>query len=349
MKLQEFSLQNFRNYSKKNFRFGETTVVVGPNASGKTNLLEAIYLLATGDSFRAGRIEEMVSWGKEVSQIMGKVEGKDGVDLQVTLTRGEVQGERVRKRRLLVNGVARQKKIFIGNLVAVLFLPRDLELVGGSPSVRRNYLDQVLSQVDGEYRRSLMAYEKALRRRNKLLGLIREGEANRGVLAFWDQTLIKNGNVLTDKRREMINFVNSQESGGFGKLEVEYDLSAISEKRLAQYAREEVAAGYTLVGPHKDDFVVRSKELKIRSKGRDLAIYGSRGEQRLAVLWLKLVELEFVNEKIGRRPVLLLDDILSELDRKHKKVVMELFGKQQTIITTTELKLIDKGIEAIEL
>lgn len=374
MYLPTLTLQNFRNYRKKSFRFDtNTTLIVGGNATGKTNILEALYLLATGKSFRAQKVEEMVHWDAEVGYVIGKVVGgarlgslpvasssSDATEIQVMLTRGELQGKRVAKRRYSIDGAAKRVSDFVEKLVVVLFRPEDLQLILGSPARRREFLDEVLVQVDRSYRRSLISYEKALSRRNKLLDVVREGKASRTQLAFWDQLLIKHGQVLTNQRVELIDFINQFEID-IDSFEVLYDYSAISAARLRQYAEQEVAVGYTLVGPHKDDFVVRSRIGSAGSisksasasgqasrEGRKLASYGSRGEQRLAVLWLKLAELAFVSQKIGDlpgrqvgRPVLLLDDIFSELDHEHREMVLKVIGKQQTIITTTDLHLIE--------
>lgn len=322
MKLQKLRLQNFRNYELKELELGERTLVVGGNGAGKSNLLEGIVLLARGISFRAGRIEEMVQWDEEVSRVKGRIRlDGDVVDLEVVLTAS--------KARYLVNGVAKRRMDFVGKLVVVLFRPEDLQLIEGSPGERRGWLDAVLAGVDREYSRSLLSYEKGLRRRNKILDLIREGEVSRTQLAFWDGLLIREGTVLTNKRRELVELVNQYWQKTDNHLSLEYDFSGISEARLAQYKNEEVAAGYTLVGPHKD-------ELVFKYKGRNLAVYGSRGEQRMAVLWLKMAELQFVESKLRERPVLLLDDIFSELDQSHRRMVVKLTAKQQTIMTATE-------------
>jgi DNA replication and repair protein RecF len=255
-----------------------------------------------------------------------------------------------------------------------------LELVLGSPSIRRKYLDNVLSQVDKEYGRASLSYEKGLKTRNRILEEIREAraqaevsgllkyneETERKKLYFWDQLLIKNGNLITAKREEFINFLNANstllickmDSATVPCFQVEYDRSPISLERLAQYEREEVAAASTLVGPHRDDFKMRmlkngeklAEEVEI---GRDLAVYGSRGEQRLAVLWLKLGELKFIREKTQEPLVLLLDDIFSELDVNHRKMVLDVVGEQQTIITTADIGMVEpdwlKGVKITEL
>ncbi|MBI4034763.1 MAG: DNA replication/repair protein RecF [Candidatus Chisholmbacteria bacterium] len=342
MRLLKLRLQGFRNYKLREFEFGDKTLIVGANGTGKSNLLEGITLLSRGESFRAGKIEEMVRWGEEVGRVKGRVitEGTESTDIEVVLTRGEVGGEKMPKTKYLVNGLSRRRMDVVGKLVVVVFRPEDLWLVEGSPAERRGWLDAVLSSIDRDYLRSLLSYEKALRRRNKILDLIREGEVDRRQLAFWDQLVIRHGTVLTNKRRELVEFVNEDWEKEKNELMIEYDFSGISEARLAQYKDEEVMAGYTLVGPHKDDFQIATSD-KLQAT-RDLAIYGSRGEQRMAVLWLKMAELEFVENRLGERPVLLLDDIFSELDEKHRRMVRELVSRQQTIITATELGMVGK-------
>jgi DNA replication and repair protein RecF len=234
---------------------------------------------------------------------------------------------------------------FAGNFKVVLFGPWDMDLVTETPSLRRKFLDTVLSQVDREYRRSILSYEKGVRQRNRLLFRIREEGIARSQLSFWNQLLIKNGDYISQKREEFIGFVNSRPGLRFTDYKLLYDKSVISEGRLEQYKEEEVAAATTLVGPHRDDFAFKI------GNSRDLAAYGSRGEQRMGVLWLKMAELDFIETKSGERPTLLLDDIFSELDHEHRDIVMEITKNQQTIITTadehTTVGL--KKVEKIEL
>ena len=220
-----------------------------------------------------------------------------------------------------VNGVPRRMMDFVGNLKAVMFGPQDMELVTGSPSGRRRYLDFVISQVDREYRRCQISYEKGLRQRNKLLDLIRDGMASRNQLYFWDKLLIKNGEYITGKRGDYLRDL------------AEYDKSVISEMRLKQYEVEEVAAGSTLVGPHRDDFI-------INLDGKDVSKFGSRGEQRMMVWKLKQKEIEY----LGGSPVLLLDDIFSELDHMHREEVAGLIKSYlgQVIMTSADEHLVPK-------
>ncbi|MDP3955582.1 MAG: DNA replication and repair protein RecF [bacterium] len=358
MILKQLRLKNFRNYQEKEFSFSEgTTLVIGPNAAGKTNLLEAIYLLASGKSFRANLEQEMINWNEEIGRVKGvaTTETQNGsienAELEIVLTRGEVGGEKAARKKYLVNGVARRAMDFLGNLRAVYFGPEDLDLVTGSPSLRRKYLDLALSQVDREYARSSLSYEKGVRQRNKLLERIREEGVSRTQLLFWNQLLIRNGEVITQKREEFIQFVNDfwQQKGEIGQYSLIYDKSIISPARLEEYAEEEVAAAATIVGPHRDDFSMRinanRNSANEREFGKDLRIFGSRGEQRLAVLWLRICELEYIYSKTKARPVLLLDDIFSELDQPHRRLVLEITDKQQTIITTADVNLIEENYQ----
>jgi len=358
MQVSKLTLQNFRNYKKRQFEFSpETTFIIGPNAIGKTNILESVYLLSTGKSFHARREEEMVGYDAEIARVSASVlSSKENVvsdknkthatgyippatKLEVVLTRGMIdiskeRSEKVPRKKLLVNGISRHMYTFAGNLKSVLFGPWDMDLVTESPSVRRRFLNVVLSQVDKEYRRSILSYDKGLRQRNKILLKIREEGFSRNALMFWDQLLIKSGNYITEARQEFLNFANDFPDPQGQDFSVEYDRSVISEGRLAQYKDEEVAAATTLVGPHRDDFLFKIK--KDAKKERDLAKFGSRGEQRMGVLWLKLAELSFIEKKTEDKPVLLLDDIFSELDHANRDVVMKICQNQQTIITTAD-------------
>lgn len=335
--IKSINLQNYRNFKKKAVEFSEKlTVIVGPNASGKTNILESLYLLSSGKSFKANIEEEMVNYESEIARVKGKPEK---IVLEAVITRGFLDvgngnPEKIARKKLLVSGVPKRLIDFAGNFKVVLFGPWDLDLVTESPSIRRKFLDMVLSQVDREYRRAALSYEKGLRQRNRLLFRIREEGLSRSQLLFWNQLLIKNGDYLSEKREELISFINSKNNLNNTVFEITYDKSAISEGRLREYAEEEIAAGTTLVGPHRDDFLFRIQVNQ--KKTRDLATYGSRGEQRMGILWLKLRELAFVEDKTNEKPTLLLDDIFSELDQDHREVVLSVIGNQQTIITTAD-------------
>ena len=346
--INKIKLSNFRNFKSKEIIFSsEITLILGPNASGKTNILESLYFLSTGKSFKANLEAEVINYKKDIARIFGNL---TETKLEAVITNGLIdigaeRPEKAPRKRLLVNGVARRMVDFAGNFKSVLFGPQDLDLVTESPSIRRKFLDNVLSQVDREYRRSILSYEKGLRQRNRVLLDIREGNVGRDRLLFWNQLLVKNGDYITKKREEFINFVNGLNFQiNSLKLSLMYDKSIISNGRLEQYKDEEVAAATTLVGPHRDDFVFNKGE-------RSLSSFGSRGEQRMGVLWLKMAELSFIEEKTGERPTLLLDDIFSELDEEHKAVVLDVARKQQTIITSVNDDFARdlKRVEKIEL
>ena len=385
MFLSHLSLQNFRNYTKSQFTFNRgTTVIVGPNTAGKSNLIEAIYLLSSGKSFRTETNIQMIRFGEEIGRVKGAITsssqpspsmgegGGEGAkvehELEVVLTIGQVAGVKAPFAKYLVNGVPKRRVDFMENFHALLFAPSHLDIIVGSPSLRRNFLDEVLESVDREYRLASIAYEKALRQRNALLHLVREtGRRDPKRLEYWDNLLIQNGQLITVKREAFLEFINQQKKELIDFV-VEYDRSTISEARLTQYKDAEEATGVTLVGPHRDDFIVlmdssvhpsphggrgQGEGAKKGEEYKEFRYYGSRGQQRLVVLQLKLLQLQFMEEKLGVRPVLLLDDIFSELDDSHIQHVMEIIGQQQTIITTTHREFIDqrklKDMHVIEL
>ncbi len=289
-------------------------MIAGPNASGKTNILEAIYALATGRSFRAEEESDVIKNGETVAAIKN-----DNLEI--------IYDNRGRFTKLYrVNGVGKRQTDFVGNLRAVLFCPQDLEIATDSPSTRRRYLDLVLEQIFKDYRLASHIYEKALRQRNKLLWRIREENLDREQLDYWNNLSIEHGTIIHQRRKDYLNF-----------LELEYDSSIISAERLDKYKNEEIAAAMTLVGPHRDDFQIKIKDKNIKS-------FGSRGEQRLAVFAIKMGELEYVKRAIRESPLLLLDDIFSELDHANRHHILEVIPKQQTIMTTTDLHLVEAGV-----
>lgn len=335
--ISKLKLQNFRNHKKAEFEFLQKNIILGENGSGKSNILEAIYMLSSGKSFKADRDEEIKSYGEEFFRVTGEIGEMEEI--------GVVWGNG--RKKFEVNQIPKRMVDFAGKLTAVLFGPQDLELVTGSPGVRRRYLDFVISQKNREYRRDLVSYEKGLRQRNRLLEMIREGEAHRSQLYFWDKLLIKNGEYITTKRREYLETLNSNSQ----IHKIIYDKSVISETRLKQYETEEVAAGTTLVGPHRDNFIVTTSPLTpLLNSGegnwRDVSKFGSRGEQRMAVLWLKEGEIKYLSHitevsPVAQQPVLLLDDIFSELDHQHREEVERILDNQlgkggQVIMTSAD-------------
>lgn len=360
--IKTVKLQNFRNFNELTLNFSSgVTVILGPNASGKTNILEALYLLSTGKSFRARLEEEMINYGGQVARVKGTVVDEKGgsntgpaiTSLEVILTRGKIKVgddpekiQNIPRKTLIKNGVSKRLIDFAGKLKVVLFGPWDLDLVTQSPSLRRKFLDTVLSQVDREYRRASLSYEKGLRQRNRLLQRIRDEGVPRTQLAFWNQLLVKNGNYISDKRGEFVSFANKSRGFLDQDFSLIYDASAISSARLERYKEEEVSAATTLVGPHRDDIIFEMRSGKSSKDGKiDLARFGSRGEQRMGVLWLKMAELAFIEKVTNEKPTLLLDDIFSELDHEHREVVFEVSKGQQTVISTADQHYLEKSIE----
>jgi len=338
--LTQLSLQHFRTHAQLSLNFdNQVTVIGGPNASGKTSILEAINLLATGDSFRAKKISEMISFDADLGRVRGMVSENEGepLDIEILLTHGVLQGKRTPHRLFRVNDVARQKRIATHRFFTTAFRPEDLRLVEGSPSRRRGFLDTVLSSVHPEYERSLRVYDQTLRRRNKLLEQVRSGEQSANVLSYWDVNMLKHGTVLQKFRTE---FAAACAGVAFPKqFTIEYLPSIISEERQDEYRSRAIAAGHSLIGPHKDDFAIH---LQTKTNQFELSAFGSRGQQRLAVLWLKLCEHAYVRENSDREQILLLDDIWSELDDESQAIIEPLFRLQQTIITTTSEELAEK-------
>ena len=371
--LTGLSLYHYRNYTSQTFLFSKPlTLIYAPNATGKSNVLEALHLLSTGQSFRAGTIDDFIQVGQEYGRIKAKaIKENETSEIELVLTHGLLNGKRVQKKSFSVNQVKKRLPSILGLLPMVAFIPEDLRLITGSPSRRREFLDTTLIQIDRDYTHALKTYQQTLTRRNKLLQQIREGETPRTTLSFWTQSLLKHGEYLQQARRKFIDKLNSIEFPL--NFHVDYDLSLISPERLAKYSEAEIAAGHTLVGPHKDDIEVKFQisnsklqnssthnhvNLKHKTQQQDgngqvlklntsppfvgqadfelLSTHGSRGQQRMGVLWLKLGAFSIILEKTGQAPILLLDDIFSELDRENRQRVLELAQQTQTIMTTAE-------------
>lgn len=372
MEIKDLYLTNFRNYKKQEFAFSpQANLVVGPNTSGKTNLLEAIFLLSFGSSPRATLDREMIRQGADFTLVLGKVGGSTTREAEVQLIASK-SSPTLTTKKFKINGVAKRLFDFLPEFHIVLFSPEDLNLVIGNPELRRRFLDFALANIDPRYRRAVTEYEKVRKRRNRLLEKINAREAQESELAFWDAKLLEFGTFLQDERKKFFDEINSLlHASGFM---LRYLISGLTAERLREYRKKEIAAEATLIGPHRDDFGFaiaqwRSEVRDQRSGNwRDLATFGSRSEQRRAVLALKKAELEFVEKKIDRparggqgRPVLLLDDIFSELDEENRTQVSNFLNEgsldsardKQVIITTADLhyipKTLQKKLEIIKL
>lgn len=348
MILRTLTLQHFRNYKKSSFEFSpQKTVIVGNNAAGKTNLIESLSLLATGKSFRSEKDHQLIQFGETVCRIGGVIAGDDGEDnLEVVVS--DLPGQTLRK-RYLINDIGKRRVDFAGNLTVVLFTPTDIDLVSGQPGTRRKFLDEVLEQVDFGYRVAHTTYTKALRQRNALLEQAQQtGIRNEKLFSYWDNLLVTHGQTIMEKREGLIGFINRQAKELF-PFTLVYDKSEISEERLAKYKHAEVGAGVTLVGPQRDDLLIQayhpvSKELE------EVKYFSSRGQQRLVVFELKLAQIAYLKHKTENKPLLLLDDIFSELDSINIQHVLKIIHDNQTIITTTHKEFVaDMGENVIEL
>ncbi len=343
MRIRQLVLQNFRNFPIKKIEFADSCVIVGENTHGKTNILESIYYLSTGKSFRASKEEEVILEGQEYFSVSGEIEsGGDIYELRTFYEKNTGK-----QKKLQVNKVNRNFANFGGILKSILFIPEDFNLVQGSPEVRRRYLDGVLVQVDKEYRRQLSRYKRIVYQRNRLLNRIREGLGKKNELEYWDQELVKNGCYLQEKRDLFISFMNKNMKGyGFLKNEklvsLNYLMNEVSQARIIKHRDHEVAAGVTLIGPHRDD-------LEVTLGNKKVSLFGSRGEQRLTILSISLTALDFVEAMTLERPVLLLDDVFSELDHYHRESILGVFNKQQTIMTTTEWDFSSESVQVVNI
>ncbi len=337
MELKSLKLKNFRSHKNSSFTLSPTTVIIGKNTAGKTNILESIFILSGGKSFRAHHDKDTIREGTEFTNIEAAVEDEgEDIDLKVifSLQRGYLS------KKFLVNNVARSQIIFTSNFISSLFTPHDIELITDSPSIRRKYIDSILYQAHKEYKHALTTYEKALKHRNRMLYDMKEGKKSYRAADFeyFNNILIENGTILTNLREKLVNFVNDSTKDIFD-FSFFYDKSIMSTERLFKYHFEEQAAGVTLVGPQRDDF-------KFFFPGGEKPIqeFGSRGEERMTIFQLKVLEIEYLRKNTGKNPVLLLDDIFSELDDANIHKVFDLLPDQQTIITTTHHEFVPKRI-----
>ena len=370
MYLRRLSLAHFRNYERLDLDLApHTTIVFGDNAQGKSNLLEAIFYLATMRSFRAHGDRELLNWSVAndtlaFTRIAARFERRgEPFDLEVILreeprrSEGDVTTS-VLTKRIKLNDVPRRAIDVIGTATAVMFSPQDLDLVEGAPLLRRRYLDVTISQADHAYCRSLAQYNRVILQRNHLLRAIRDRGAQPDQIHFWNREMIAAGSYIVSQRLATIKSLGDVArrfygdlSADDGSLAVGYKSSifdgdtdpdaapaGIAElfaKRLADLQGREVRLGVSLVGPHRDD-------LTFQLGGHDASTFGSRGQQRTVALALKLAEAEHLHRQTGERPIVLLDDVLSELDpSRRKRVLASVEPGQQLLLTATDLEAFD--------
>ncbi|RUA21617.1 MAG: DNA replication/repair protein RecF [Chloroflexi bacterium] len=359
--LSRLRLTNFRNLVHLDVGLSPgVTVYYGPNAQGKTTLLEAVYLLCIARSFRADNEREVVNFDAAKAGEQALVDGtieKDGQRLRVIVgyqptqrTSQDTNGLAYNVRKeIRVNRLRRTAGELIGEVNAVLFSAADIELIQGPPSGRRRFLDIVLSQADSVYLKGLQRYQRVVQQRNQLLRLIRDGRAQGDELAYWDDELVREGAQITWRRYEAMRELTAacvrhheDLSGPEEVLEVEYrpsvrlagDVGEVEDnfrEALAAAGHRERAMPVTAVGPHRDDF-------SLHIDGADMGVFASRGQARTLALALRLAEAEFLASVRGEGPVVLFDDALSEMDSSRRHRLLEKATRyEQVLITTTDL------------
>ncbi len=355
MPVRTLTLDGFRSYEHLEVELGAGPhVVVGRNAAGKTNLVESLVLLSSGRSHRSSADPEMVRWGADFARVLSRVDVGDRTEeLEVVV---HAKGSAARK-RIRVNGVNRRPAALGAMLRAVLFAPEDMLLIVGSPSLRRSLLNSLVAQREPTATTVMSTYQRTLTQRNSLLRRIREEQADRAELSYWDSLIVENGGQILDWRHHALAALAEPLSGAHREIAPEEPALALHyhsnveaivgegnrdalRRRLRETADKEVWNGATLVGPHRDDFV-------FMAGGRELTEFASRGQQRTAILALKLAELDLLTALDGQPPLLLLDDVFSELDPERRSHLVRRIGSlPQAIVTTTTPDDLDPALVA---
>lgn len=354
MKLTELTLKNFRNYQDLNVTFSTgVNVFLGANAQGKTNLLEAIYVLALTHSHRTHVDKELILMGEQEARVAGVVEkGTGNVPLSLTFTN---KGKKARVNHL------NQPKLadYIGNLNVILFAPEDLELVKGSPAVRRNFIDREFSQMSPKYLYVANQYRATLKQRNQYLKQLQSKKQSDLLflevlterLVIFAAELIERRLILLQELNAAAQPIQAEITQDDEQLEISYisqisNVHELSEDDLKQklmqeferVQKREILEGVTKVGPHRDD-------LRFKVNGYDVATFGSQGQQRTTALAVKLAEIDLMKKQTGEYPILLLDDVLSELDAQRQTHLLKAMqNKVQTFITTPSLSDVAKQL-----
>lgn len=343
MIIKKIELKNFRNYENLNIEFDKkTNILYGKNAQGKTNLLEAAYISATTKSYKGIKDSDLIKIGEKEAHICTKIENEDeeySIDFHIRT--GKPKG-------IAINKIPQKRASDIfGKVQVVFFSPEDLEILKRGPEKRRRFLDMELSQIDKVYLNDLATYKKTIAQRNKLLKDIEFEHSLIDTLSVWDDKLIKYGSKIIKKRRNFIANLKEIVSSKYYKIsheniEMDYEPNVEEDdfsEILIKKRWEEIHLGQTTVGPHRDD-------ISFEINGLDARKYGSQGQQRSAALSLKLAEIDIIKEKRGQNPILLLDDVLSELDTERQKELLKSINDVQTIITCTGMEEIkEAGLE----
>ena len=366
MYLSKLRLINFRNFPdlKLDLQNG-LNFLVGENGQGKTNLLEAMYLLAISKSYRSNAERELMTKGplgsESISEafnatetiVDGEVERRnDRVRAIVGIRLEQRDGEDLVRKQIRINGTRATASGLVGWVKAVLFTADDIDLVHGSPAVRRRFIDILISQQDRDYLKALQRYQKVVSNRNHLLRAIRDHGSSEAEMDFWDNELLREGQIIIERRLNVISRLVPLAIGAHSDLCDGETLSmAYSpcvdtnsfEEALSQNKREDLRAGITMVGPHRDD-------LEVGLNGMPASQFSSRGQARTIALSMRLAEAAFLKQNSGEEPILLLDDVLSELDTRRRHQILNVASSyQQAFVTTAEPALImDSPVRANE-
>ena len=341
MLLKSIHFHHFRNFQNGAYNFNPfLTVVVGENARGKTNLLEGIHFLIAGQGFREEKEEELIHLGQNDSFVDGVFNlGDDNFQFKIVLLKNQSGVEK----SFFVNKARKKHFQYLAEQTkTVLFTPQQIEIITGPPAVRRDYFNRLIGSYDLEYKKRLANYDNALRKRNKILEAHRDVFQLQEELVFWDEYLIEQAKYLTGAREKYIDFLNIHQKLDAKEFYIVYEKNEFTPVRLANVFDEERRWRRTIIGPQKDDFQIFLKDDNPPAGGKNVHHYGSRSEQRLAIFWLKMNEIHYHEDTAGKKPILLLDDVFSELDLHNRKIVLDLVKKYQTILTTTEPEIIDQ-------
>ena len=353
MIIESLELKNYRNYRELSLSFDPgTNLLYGDNAQGKTNILEALYYCASAKSHRGSKDKEIIRFGEEEAHVKLLLRKRDvPYRIDMHLKMNSAKG-------IAVNGlpIRRASELF-GILNAVLFSPEDLNIIKNGPADRRRFMDLELCQLDRSYVHALVSYNRALVQRNRLLKDISFQPELRETLDLWDAQLVNYGSQLIRARRDflmrlnpVIGPIHSGLTGGKEEISVIYDSNTDEqefESSLARARESDLRQKITSVGPHRDDigFFVKRTDAEDQSaavprdlRGMDLRRFGSQGQQRTAALSLKLSEIGLMEQATGESPVLLLDDVLSELDTDRQKQLLKTISRIQTVITSTGME-----------
>ncbi|MDD6695261.1 MAG: DNA replication/repair protein RecF [Firmicutes bacterium] len=336
MIIKSIKLENFRNYENLELSFEKgTNILYGDNAQGKTNVLEAVYLSATTKSHKGSKDKEIIRFGQDEAHIRTNLD-KEGMEYRV-----DMHLKKSKSKGIAVNGQHLKKAAqLLGLLNVVFFSPEDLSIIKNGPSERRRFVDMELCQIDKYYLYNLNQYNKIVNQRNKLLKDFYHNTDIYETLHVWDMQLVTYGKQIIERRKEFVDQLNEiiygihkNLSGGREELVIVYEPDTEAENfeyELQKFREKDIKYKMTSVGPHRDDF-------SFVVNGVDIRKYGSQGQQRTAALSLKLSEIELVKKVTGDNPVLLLDDVLSELDSNRQNYLLNNIGNIQTIITCTGL------------